>query len=89
MILEEILSSLVRLISGARAKRIVSDISRFHRIQGSEGYDEALAYLRGILDEAGIETAVDSFPADGRTRTYGWTAPPAWTIRSGRLIPKG
>lgn len=86
MILEEILSSLVRLISGARAKRIVSDISRFHRIQGSEGYDEALAYLRGILDEAGIETAVDSFPADGRTRTYGWTAPPAWTIRSGRLI---
>jgi len=86
MNLEGLLAALSRLISGARAKRIVSDIARFHRIQGSPGYDDALDYVRGLLQDAGIETGVDRFPADGKARTYEWTAPPAWTIRSGRLI---
>jgi len=86
MNLERLLSLLSSFISGADAKRIVAEIARFHRIQGSPGYDGALDYVRGILREAGIETTVERFPADGRARTYEWTAPPAWTVRSGRLI---
>jgi hypothetical protein len=86
MNLEQLLSSLVRLISGTRGKRIVSEIARFHRIQGSPEYDDALGYIRGLLQGAGIETRVERFPADGRAKTYEWTAPPAWTVHSGRLI---
>ncbi|RLE33224.1 hypothetical protein DRJ24_05555, partial [Candidatus Acetothermia bacterium] len=86
MNLEETLSALASAISGSRAKGIVAEISRFNRIQASPGYDRALEYVRGLLAEAGIETSVDRFPADGRSKTYGWTAPPAWTIHSGKLV---
>ena len=82
---EDILQSLTGSISGARAKGHVAKIAEFHRIQASPGYDEALRYVEGELCKLGVETSVSEFPADGKTETYGWIAPPGWRIGSGRL----
>ncbi len=80
-----LLLELIGAISGARAKSYVAEIARYHRIQASPGYDEAIDYVREALRRFGIDGSVSSFPADGRTETYGWTAPIAWRIRSGTL----
>ena len=85
MNLDRIISLLAEEISGARTKRIVEEISRFHRIQASPGYDEAVDHVCGLLSSAGVEWKVHAYPADGKSRTYEWTAPPAWSIRSGSL----
>ncbi len=85
MTIEELLRRLTDSVSGVRAKRNVCEISRFHRIQGSPGYDDAVAAVQEILTTAGIESKVYNYPADGRSRTYNWTAPPAWHVRSGTL----
>jgi aminopeptidase-like protein len=85
MKLEELLSSFAESLSGERAKDVAVGIARFHRIQASPGYDEAVEYVTGLLKESGIKHQVHEYPADGTARTYEWTAPPAWTIRSGCL----
>ena len=85
MELDRLLSRLAEEVSGARAWRVVEGISRFHRTQASPGYDEALDYVRDLLKSAGIESKVHAYPADGRSRTYEWTAPPGWVVRSGML----
>jgi len=85
MNLDRLISRLKDEVSGARAQRVVERIARYHRIQGSPGYDEAIEYVRGLLDEAGIESNVHAYPADGKAKTYEWTAPPAWDVRSGSL----
>ena len=85
MDLDQLVSRLAEEMSGARAKRIVEGISRFHRIQGSPGYNDAIDHVRAALAAVGIESKVHEYPADGRSKTYEWTAPPAWSVRSGSL----
>ena len=85
MNLDRLVARLDEEISGARAKRIAEEISRFHRIQGSPGYSDAIEHVRAALAAAGIESKVHEYPADGRSKTYEWTAPPAWVVRSGSL----
>ncbi len=85
MTIQQLLGRLTELISGVRAKRNVCEISRFHRIQGSPGYDDAVAVVQEVLTAVGIESRVHNFPADGRSKTYEWTSPPAWHVRSGIL----
>jgi hypothetical protein len=82
---DSLLTQLTGTLSGIRAKTHVAEIARYHRIQASPGYDDAVDYVRGALRRIGIDAAVSSFPADGRTETFGWTAPIAWRIRSGSL----
>ena len=49
----------------------VRSLSRHHRMQGSRGYRAAADWLRGELRAAGLaDAAVESLPADGKTR-YG------------------
>jgi len=79
------LAQLKGMISGARAKTHVSEITRHHRIQASPGYDDAIEYVQSVLKRTGMDTVTSSFAADGRTETYGWTAPISWRIRSGTL----
>ncbi len=82
---DSLLSQLTGMISGVRAKAHVIEIARYHRIQASPGYDDAVDYVRGALRRIWIDASVSSFPADGRTETFGWTAPIGWRIRSGNL----
>jgi len=85
MTIQELLQRLTGLVSGVRATRHVNEIARFHRIQGSPGYDDAAAVVQEALTTAGIESRVHNFPADGKSKTYAWTAPPAWHVRAGTL----
>jgi len=85
MTVESVLALLAQELSGIRAKEHVTEISKFHRIQASPGYDEAAAYVSGVLERAGVECRTHEYPADGRSKTYEWVAPPAWTIHDGSL----
>ncbi|MDD4904181.1 MAG: DUF4910 domain-containing protein [Candidatus Bipolaricaulis sp.] len=86
MRLEEVLSALAAEVSGARAQDLVAEIARFHRTQASPGYDDALDLVRRRLSARGIPSRVHEYPADGRSKTYEWTAPPGWTVRGGCLV---
>lgn len=85
MKLDALLSFLADEFSGVRAKEVVADLARFHRIQASPGYDAAVRHITAKLEELGVQHTVSKFPADGRTETFGWISPPGWTIRSGSL----
>ena len=85
MKLDVVLSQLLESISGTRAKDTVNRIARFHRIQASPGFDDALATVRSELEALSIATRVSEYPADGRTATFGWISPPGWRIDGGTL----
>ena len=85
MKLNALFEFLAEELSGIRAKNEVSAIAQHHRIQASPGYDAAVAQICGVLDELGVSHEVQRFVADGATKTYGWVAPPGWSIRSGEL----
>lgn len=85
MRLEEALSALSAEVSGTRAKGVAAEIARFHRTQASPGYDEALGVVRDRLVGLRVATRVHEYPADGRSKTYAWTSPPAWTVRGAVL----
>ncbi len=84
--LAKIIEDSVKTVSGRRAKEFAHEISRFHRIQASPGYHEALEYVRGVLDGHGIETRVYSYPADGETLyAGGWPSPIGWKVKDAEL----
>jgi len=85
MKLETVLNFLSTELSGVRAKDAVGEIARFHRLQASPGYDDAVDWIVGALGDAGIDATIHRFPADGETATYGWISPPGYTIRDGSL----
>ncbi len=72
-------------VSGVRILETASEIARHHRVPGSPGYDDAVDVILRRLSAAGIRAMVYEYPADGETKTYEWTAPPAWTLRTARL----
>ncbi len=73
-------------LSGTIAKQYISEIIRYHRIQASPGFHDAIYYVKEVLDQfPGITTKIETFPADGKTRTWQWTAPLGWRIADGEL----
>ena len=85
MTLEQILTEVSRELSGALAKRNVSRIAAHHRIQGSPGFDDAVNEIKDVLEQWDIPCRVHTYPADGKTTTYSWTAPLGWSVRNGSL----
>ncbi len=85
MILDQILTELSDKLSGTRAKQEVGRIAAHHRIQGSPGFFAALTQVKGTLDQMGIPCNVHAYPADGRHKTFSWTAPLSWRVNSGSL----
>lgn len=77
---------IIEELSGTIAKDYISELTRFHRIQASPGFHDAIYYVKQILDlYPGINTEVEVFPADGQTRTWQWTAPFGWRVADGEL----
>ncbi len=77
---------IVEELSGTIAKEYVSEIIRFHRIQASPGFHDAIYYVKEVVDQfPGIRTDVEVYPADGSTRTWQWTAPLGWRVADGEL----
>ena len=73
-------------LSGSITKDYISEITRFHRIQASPGFHEAIYYVKQILDQfPGITTQIETYPADGKTKTWKWTAPLGWRVADGEL----
>jgi hypothetical protein len=83
---EDLIRELAGTISGVRILETAAEIARFHRVPGSPGYAEAADVVCRRLAEAGVAATVHDYPADGRTKTYEWVSPPAWSVRSGMLI---
>ena len=73
-------------LSGSITKDYIAEITRFHRIQASPGFHEAIYYVKQVLDQfPGITTQIETYPADGKTRTWKWTAPLGWRVADGEL----
>ena len=83
---QQLLDSVRREVSGERALQAVREITRFHRVQASPGYDAACGWLAGQLEEAGLAVAVERVPADGRTRFLGQLMPEGWECARARAI---
>jgi hypothetical protein len=82
----DLLDLISREISGIRAKEYVVNISGFHRVQSSIGLNEAISYINSQLRGFGVETFIDSFPADGKTRFFTFTSPLCWHVDDGELM---
>ncbi len=64
--------------SGERALASVRELARFHRVQASPGYDDAVQWLLGQLRAIGIEPEIEPVPGDGVTRYLGELMPEGW-----------
>ncbi|MFX1317922.1 MAG: DUF4910 domain-containing protein [Promethearchaeota archaeon] len=73
-------------LSGTIAKDYVSEIIRFHRIQASPGFHDAIYYVKSIIDQfPGIRSDVEVYPADGKTKSWQFVAPLGWRVADGEL----
>jgi hypothetical protein len=72
--------------SGEHAFENIRNITRFHRIQASPGFSQALEWVVERLKSYGItDVEVEKFPSDGRTRYSTHVGPMSWTVREGEL----
>lgn len=83
-------NSIAAEFSGERAQQDIRRIVEYHRIQGSPMMGEAAekVVLSG-LEAAGVESRIERFPSDGKTRYQTWISPMGWTIREGELWIEG
>lgn len=73
-------------LSGELAKEFTIDISRFDRVQASDGLYQACEMIKDRLTGFGIANAViERFPSNGETKYWTWTPPMGWRIRSAEL----
>ncbi|HEY3216143.1 MAG TPA: DUF4910 domain-containing protein [Candidatus Eisenbacteria bacterium] len=72
------LGQVERETSGERALDSIRELSRFHRVQASPGYDRAAEWLAGRLEAAGLPVELERVPGDGRTRLLGQLMPEGW-----------
>ena len=71
--------------SGEAAWQVVSDLSRFHRIQASPGYRQAAHLLHQRLTEEGLQVQVLSYPANQETQFWGWPSFQEWDCSGAEL----
>jgi hypothetical protein len=77
-------------LSGEDAQELDRRIVAYHRIQGSPMMaDVAESVVVPALKAAGVETTIERFPADGKTRYQAYLSPLAWKIREGELWVEG
>lgn len=78
---DEFVLTLAGEVSGETARRYTDAVSKFDRVQASEGYDDAAVWIKGELERMGYkDVALEGWPSDGTKRysTYrsviGWKA---------------
>lgn len=78
--------ALLNELSGELAKEFVIDISRFDRVQASEGLYQACEMIKNKLAGYGLtNAAIERFPSNGEIQYWTWTPPMGWRIRSAEL----
>lgn len=55
-------------LDGVAALETVRELGRFHRVHGSPGFAAAAEHVRSKAAAAGLDAAVEHFPADAQTR---------------------
>jgi peptidase M28-like protein len=75
--------------SGERALADIVELTHFHRIQASPGYDAAADWLERKLVEAGLAPERVWAAADGRTRYGGFPMPEGWRCGHARATLHG
>lgn len=73
-------------LSGSSAKSFVSQITHYHRIQGSEMFHDAALHIVDELRRMGIkDSKILQFPADGKQRFWTHRSSPGWKVKSAEL----
>ena len=86
MLPDDIVKAVTNTISGISAKDYATAISRFHRIQASPGFSEAIEYLKNAITPiSDAKVKVFEYPADGKTTISTWQNPFGWEAKSGKL----
>lgn len=76
---EELARDLDQELSGETAKRNLEYIAGLHRMRGSEGYNQAIAFIKDKLQGYGLEgIEVINIPADGKIMYGTQKSRPAW-----------
>jgi aminopeptidase-like protein len=78
--------ALLNELSGERAKDFVIDISRFDRVQASDGLYRSMEMIKNKLAGFGISnTVIERFPSNSEIAYWTWKPPMGWRIRSAEL----
>lgn len=71
--------------SGKRAKDIAINISKFHRIQVSPWFSDAINYCKKLLKEKGVKSYIHKFPSDGKIKYFTMKSFKEWNCKKGIL----
>lgn len=75
----DIARALFQELSGERAQRVTTEITRYHRPPGSAGYHAATDYVAGHMRELGLPHVTQTrYPLDGETVVGHHPLPLAW-----------
>ncbi|MHA1965361.1 MAG: DUF4910 domain-containing protein [Candidatus Thorarchaeota archaeon] len=86
MLPEDIVKAITGNISGISAKDYATAISKFHRIQASPGFSEAIEFLKSaIASVSNAKVKVFEYPADGKISIGSWQNPFGWEGNYGKL----
>jgi len=81
-----LLQALVDEVSGEIALRYTARLSQFDRVQASDGWHEAAAWIKGELDRMRYRDAtIEGWPSSGSTRYYTYKTPIGWRAQSAEL----
>ncbi len=83
---DDVVATLAEEVSGESAKRNLEELSRQHRMRGSEGYSAASQHIVRQLKAYGLDDAhIESFPADGKIFYGPQRSRPAWDAEMAEL----
>jgi len=83
---QKIQDAILKELSGERAHDYVTMISRFERIQASEGWHNAALYIKSQLEKFGYTDAhIEGWPSNGETMYYTWRTPIGWRAKTAVL----
>jgi aminopeptidase-like protein len=81
-----LVQALVDEVSGESAFNYTARISAFDRVQASDGWHEAAAWIKGELDRLGYQdAAIEGWPSNGSTRYFTYKTPIGWRAKSAEL----
>jgi len=83
--IERIIGVFEREFSSKKAMEHVYEISKYHRIQGSQGLIDAGNYIAKEVKAYGLNVRKITFKYDGISKFYGFTAPMGWDIKDAWL----
>jgi aminopeptidase YwaD len=83
--LDRTLEPIWQAYSGDAAWQIVSDLSRFHRIQASPGFRQAAHWIYQRLQRDGLDAEILSYPAADNASFWAWPGFQEWDCTGATL----